>query len=458
MIVERDLVEAVRYRWQLVAGSVAIVLLLVAVWTLVSPRLYSSTAKLLFDSFETDPGATTGGTAVSPTTTMLGTQSDIIRSSLVASQVARDLKLDQDPATIENWKQATGGRQSLSGWIGDSLLGKLGVWQAKNTNVININYVANDPEYAALVANGFANAFVGIQLRLRTEPAKVYTDWFRARTSDVRQRFEAAQARKTRFEREHGLIGGEKLDVEMSHLAELSSQLAIAESAAADLNSRAASGNGIPAEVESSGAVASLRAAAAGKAAEVRQLDATLGPNHPRLASSVAALDALNAKLGESISLAARSIRVASDAASRREADLRQRLAVQRNRVLKLSGTQDQLAILQRDVDASKAAYDAVTLRLNGARLQAEIPQTSVSLLDRASPSFYPVSPDIPTRLLLALILGLTIGVGLALLAEWLSPRVRSPLGLEHGTGLPTLVEFSRPRRLIAYHAAGGEQ
>src|SRR5688572_28479811 len=113
MIVDRDLVEAVRYRWQLVAGSVAVVLLLVAIWTLVSPRLYSSTAKLLFDSFETDPGAaTTGGTAVSPTTTMLGTQSDIIRSSLVASQVARDLKLDQDPGTIANWKQATGGRRS----------------------------------------------------------------------------------------------------------------------------------------------------------------------------------------------------------------------------------------------------------------------------------------------------------------------------------------------------------
>ena len=456
-MIDWDLIEAVRYRWRLVLASVAIVLALVMVWTLTSPRTYSANAKLLFDSFETDPVASGGGPSASALATMLGTQIDIIQSSLVASQVARDLKFDQDPGTIAAWKEATGGRQSIDAWIGSSLLAGLSVWQAKNTNVLNITHSASDPEYAAQVANGFADAFVAIQLRLRTEPAKVYSDWFRDRTRDVRQRLEAAQARKTRFEREQGLIGGEKLDVEMSHLSELSSQLAVAEAAAADLNSRAASGNGIPAEVESSGLVGSLRAAAATKAAEVRQLQATLGPNHPHLVSANEALAALNAKLGEAISHASRSVRVASDAANRREGDLRSRLAVQRDRVLKLSGTQDQLAVLQRDVDAAKTAYDAVIQRLNSTRLQSEIPQTSVSLLDRASPSSYPDSPDVSLRIILALVLGLTIGVGLAVAVEWLAPRVRSPAGLQQVTGLSTLAEFERPRRLLAYNHVGVE-
>lgn len=453
-MIERDMIDAVRHRWRLVLGAVAVALALVAVWTLTSPRVYSSTSKLLFDSFQADPVAK-GDSSSSAMATMLGTQTDIIRSSLVASQVVRDLKLDQDPATIAKWKQATGGRQSLDSWLGDGLLNSLGVWQSKNTNVLNLTYSGSDPEFAAKAANGFANAFVAIQLRLRTEPAKVYSDWFRDRTRDVRQRLEAAQARKTRFEREHGLIGGEKLDVEMSHLSELSSQLAVAEAAAADLNSRAASGNGVPAEVESSGLVAGLRASAAAKSAEVRQLQTTLGPNHPSLISSTAALDAINAKLGDAIAYATRSVRVASDAANRREGDLRARLSVQRDRVLKLSGTQDRLAVLQRDVDAAKLAYDSVIQRLNATRLQSEIPQASVSLLDRANPSFYPVSPNVSLRFLLALVLGLTIGVGLVVLVEWLAPRVRSSAGLQYGTGLPTLVEFERPRRLLAYQPVG---
>lgn len=444
-----DLLWGVRHRWKLVALSIAATLIAVAIWTALSPRVYSSAATLLFDDF---PSEMEGGAAApqpAAMATLLGTQADIIRSEAVASEVVRDLGWGRKVAASEADQQA----DRVTAY---ALLAGLTVTPSRNTNVMAVEYKARDPEAAALVANGFADAFVKIQLRLKTEPAKVYSDWFQDRTRDVRDRYEKAQARLTRFQQEKGLIGGEKQDLELNHLAQLSTELAGAEGAAADMRSRASSGASLAPEVQMSPAVANLRSAVAVKTAEMEQLGKTLGPNHPGMMATRAGLAALNAKLDQAIAQGAQSVQTASTAAGTREADLRQRLANQRQRVLTLSGTQDQVAILQRDVDAAKAAYDAVTQRLNGARLKAEIPQTSVRVLDRARVSSYPVSPNIALRLVLGLLLGLFVGLGLAALVERLAPRVRTPAGLEQSVGLTTLVDLAEHRqKALSYDSRG---
>ncbi|PTQ12347.1 hypothetical protein CLG96_07385 [Sphingomonas oleivorans] len=450
-----DFMAAMRHRWKLVLGCLMATLLVIAVWTFFSPRIYASSATLLFDSLASEAEGGAGAAPPMAMASVLGTQADIIRSALVASQVVRNLELEQSPAVIARWTDATGGRGDINSWLVNSLLTNLTVVPTRNTNVMAVQYQASDPEFAALVTNGFADAFVKTQLRLRTEPAKVYSDWFQDRTRDVRARYEETQARLTRFQQEKGLIGGEKLDVELSHLAELSNQLAAAEGAAADARARAAGGGAMSPEVQSAPGVVGVRAAVVAKAAEVQQLETTLGPNHPQLITARAALGVLNSELNQAVAAATRSLQVASSAAQLREAELRERLAAQRQQVLKLSGVQDQLAVLQRDVDAAKLAYDNVTQQLNGARLKSEIPQTNVSILDRAGVPFYPVSPNVALRLILGLLLGLGIGIGLAALLEWLSPRVRSSAGLRDSVGLSTLVDLDEHRRSRNQQARG---
>ena len=119
-------------------------------------------------------------------------------------------------------------------------------------------------------------------------------------------------------------------------------------------------------------------------------------------------------------------------------------VAAQRERVLRLASAQDEMAVLQRDVDSSRAAYDAVTARLNEVRLQSEIPQTNVSVLDRATAPTLPSSPDVALRLLLGIVGGVFAGVMLALFLEWRRPRVRTIDGFERATGLPVLADLSR--------------
>ena len=113
------------------------------------------------------------------------------------------------------------------------------------------------------------------------------------------------------------------------------------------------------------------------------------------------------------------------------------------------------MAVLQRDVDTARNAYDAVTTRLNEVRLQSEIPLSNVSLLDRAVPPALPSSPNVALRVLLGLLAGLFVGVVTALFLEWRNPRVRTVGGLVSLTGAPVLADLNRGPRLLALPASG---
>lgn len=447
-----DLLMAIRQRWHLVAAVLVATLVLVGIWTALSPRQYVAAATLLFD--DDSGGLQQASTPQQPAAaaTLLGTQADIIRSQTVALQVMRRMDLASNPAVVARWREQTGGKGSVETWLAGTLQANVSAVPTRNTNVLAVSFRSSDPDFAAAIANGFADAYVATQLRLRTEPAKVYSEWFADRTRDVRQRWEAAQAKLARYQQEHGLIGGEKLDVELGHLNELTAQLAAAEGASADMNSRASRATASP-EVQTSPAVVSLRGALAAKTAEAQQLAATLGPNHPDMMAARAAVASLNAKLAEAVSAASGSVLASSQSASQREADLRARLSAQRQHVLRLQGPQNDLAVLQRDVDTAKLAYDTVGQSMNGARLRAMIPQTNVNVLDRAEAPFYPSSPNIPLRLTLAVLLGLGLGLGLAALVEWLSPRVRTGEGVAENTGLATLIELDTHRQARAARA-----
>ncbi len=112
--------------------------------------------------------------------------------------------------------------------------------------------------------------------------------------------------------------------------------------------------------------------------------------------------------------------------------------------ILALAGHQDQLAILQRDVDTARAQYDSVTQRLSAMRMQSALPQANASILDRASPSYMPVSPNVPMRFLLGGALGLALAITLALFLEWRRPRFRTDFGLEQLTGVPVMASLER--------------
>jgi uncharacterized protein involved in exopolysaccharide biosynthesis len=94
-------------RWRVALGVLALVTLGAAAVNFLLPKRYTATASVLVDVKTPDPilGVLPG--VMSPA--YMATQVDIIESDRVGLQVVKRLKLDQNPAMQQQWRDATGG-------------------------------------------------------------------------------------------------------------------------------------------------------------------------------------------------------------------------------------------------------------------------------------------------------------------------------------------------------------
>lgn len=431
-----DLISAIRQRIALVLAVAALVFLVVAAIGFSQHRAYTATSSLLVDLTQRDPANSkdSGTDNTSVVDSIIGTQMDIIRSDAVLGEVARSRPRFQTAelgATPDVRVQ-----RALA-----VLRRELAVSSEKGSNVIRLSLTTGDATEAADTLNAITDTFLAKQVSLRTVAARGNARWYDTRTRDVRQRLEDAQRRLSDFQRQHGIVGVNRMDVEADRVRSLSTELVAAQAASAAAQSK--SGSAAQPEVASATIVQDLQREIGLQAGKVAELSKTLGPNHPDMIAANAQLSALRAQLGNARGVQTQALTAASSAASRREASLRADLAAQQARMLALSGVQDELNVLQRDVDAARQTYDTVRQRYNEATLQSEVSQASASRLDRAAAPILPSKPNLMLWLVAAIVLGGGAGLAVGIGREMLSPRLRTPAGTARSLDLDVLADMT---------------
>lgn len=437
-----DLIEALKARWLLVAAIASVLFVLIAAIALTQPRQYLGTSSLLLDLSQTDPTATSEQQQGRvETDSIIATQLDLIKSAKVSDAIAKAAGfVDQTPADLP----ADARLQQAAARVRAGL----SVTTGRQSNVLQLQYLDADPQVAARVANLAAQIYMREQVGLRASSARGSAEWFEARTADVRRRYEVAQKRLSDFQRANDIIGVGRMDLEAEKLKNLSAHLVQAQADAAAAHSK--SGSAAVPEVATSLVVQNIEESVATQAAKVSELSKTLGPNHPQMTAAKAQLAELQAGLNKARGNQAASMTANSSAASRREAELRGEMSAQEGRMIRMSGVQDQLMVMQRDVEAARQTYDTVRQRFNEAALKSQISQPNASLLDEATVPLFPARPNIPLWMVAGLALGLLAGVAVVVLGEILKPRVRTASGLGAATELDVIADLTtatRPRR-----------
>lgn len=429
-------------RWRVVLYTLAATVATTLIVSLLLPSQYTAGTAVVVDVKSPDPimGTVLPG-LISPG--YMATQIDIIQSNKVAYRVIKMLKLDENPTAREQWQDDTEGRGSIESWLAELLKKKLDVKPSRESNVISISYTATDAKFAQVVANAFAQAYIEANIDLRAEPAKQYAAWFDARSKQLRDQLEAAQARLSAYQREKGIVAvDERLDVENARLAELSTQLVIAQGQRVESGSRQTQARGDAAslpEVMQNPLVQGLKADLARQEAKLEELAGQLGRNHPQYQRLQAEVDALRDKVDAETRRVAGSIGTANRVNLQKESDIRAALEAQKTRVLELKQQRDELSVLQREVESAQRAFDLVTQRLTQTNLESQVSQTNVVLLNPAAEPIDPSSPKILLNLVLAIFLGTLLGVGAALLMEMTDRRVRAAEDIVEFAGLAVL-------------------
>ncbi|MCL2874956.1 MAG: chain length determinant protein EpsF [Betaproteobacteria bacterium] len=429
-------------RWIIFAIPAGVVLLTLTI-SLLLPKQYRATASLVVDMKVADP--LLGVPQVLQG--YLATQIDIIGSERVAQRVVTLTRMDQVAEYREQWREETKGEGGDSGfrvWLGILLRKRLDVRPSttRESNIINISYQAPNPTFAAAIANAFSQAFIEINVELKVNPARQYKDWFDKQTKDVRDDLEAAQRKLSAYEQEHGILAGDgRFDVENMRLAELNSQLSLAQGQRAESSSRqsqAGSAESLP-EVMANPVVSSLKTELARLEADRSQLSERLGENHPMMRELNEKIAEQRQRVDMEIQRVARSLGTTSRISTARVKEITEAIDKQQARVLELKKHRDQIAVLQRDIENAQKAYDLVTQRLAQTNLESQTQQTNVSVLTPATPPLEHSSPKIMLNTVIAVFLGIMLGVGIALLLELSDQRVRGNEDIVQNMDVPLL-------------------
>ena len=439
-------------RWLVFGVATATVAAGLAVSFLLPPR-FVATVSLVVDTKSTDP--VTGALMPVPLLpTYVATQVDVIASHNVALKVVDKLQLAQLLEVREQFHAATGGAGSVRDWLADQLLRQIDVRPSRESSVININYAASNPLSAAQLANAFADAYIQASLELKVDPARRQSGWFEGQVAELRAALEKSQENLSAYQQKSGILGAEadRLDVENARLAELSSQLVAAQRAMYDAETRqkqmAAAGNRqrvdeLP-DVMGNPLVQSLKAERVRAQSKLAEIGGRYDRNHPQYLSAAAELESLESKLTAELNTAKGSITQAAQIARRQVDEIEQALERQKARVLQLSQERDKLAVLTRDVESARSAYDTALQRHTHVRLESRLDQTDIAVLNPAIPPLVPVFPKVPLNIVLSVLIGAMLGAGAALLLEMMNRRIRSRDDLAYAAGVPVLAEIPR--------------
>ncbi len=425
----RQLLSVLIARWKVVLFTFGVVVGIAAAYSLLTPKQYSATAEVLIDLKSADP--ILGTLPAMASSTYVTTQLDVIRSTRIALNVVRKLKLDENPDLRQSWMEATNGRGDLQNWVAQLLQRNLVVKPSRDSNVIDVTYYGNNPKFAAGLANAFVQAYVDTTLQLKVDPARLYSGFFDERSKKLRDELEQTQQRLSTYQREKGIVAtDERLDVEVSRLNELSSQLVSLQALAADSSIRLGqvkrNGDQMQ-EVLQNPLISGLKSDLARQEARLQELSAKLGPNHPQIVEAVASIESIKAKLASETSRITNGLGVTSTINKAREIELRAALDAQRNKVLKTKQLRDELQILQRELENAQRAYDGVVSRGNLTALESQSQQTNIAVLSQAAEPTEPTSPRIFFNLAVAVVIGAVLALFAGLLHELLDRRVRSP-------------------------------
>jgi len=394
---------------------------------LIIPPSYQGKTRVMINTLKPDPvtGELIGNQSAR---TVLMTQAELIKDVGVAGQAVDQLGWLANADIIRQYNGQGGSDNDLRRAMAQRIVERTNVEIVTGTNMLEIMFRAATPDEARAMANALRDAFVESTLNGRRRDAARNADWFTQQAVKERDLLAKADAAKTDYEREVGIVMQDsQTDVETARLRALSQQPGLNAPVVA---------MPVPQSTASSTQLAALDA-------QIAQAQKTLGPNHPQMIAMKAQRGVL-AKAVESEQAQARATAAAQRASSGGGAGaLDAAVRQQTSRVIANRDKIEKLNELQAEVNLHRGLMEKSLQRAGEFNKEAAVADSGISVVSEA---ITPKEPSFPKKPLIiggAFGLGAALGLFLSLLVELLRRRVRGGEDLESAVDAPLLAVIS---------------
>ncbi|MBI5510225.1 MAG: polysaccharide biosynthesis tyrosine autokinase [Deltaproteobacteria bacterium] len=474
-------------------GVLGLSLLAGALVNIRTPRVYSSQATMIIEL--TEPEVLTnvrgvydlGSGGYWNTKEYFSTQFRIIKSRAVAERVAARLgmsgaslaeelaalgpesleaKVSGDvlagvPESLKNrialtGRDKTGSREEMvaalrafdaTGYV----LGKIQVVPVRDSRLVNIGIEDTDPERAALLANAVADAYEELNLDQKLGFTRSAVDWLSDQVQDLRAKLEASEKALYDFKKDNNIVSvsmEDRQNMDSQTMSQLNQALTLVLTQRRALESKRkvielARQSGLDADTLDAAIASPLIQRLKQSYSDLRQEQVELGQkyteDHPKLVGLRRKIALVQQDLNTEIDKMLRSLDEQYTAAVDTERRLKADIDEVKGEALAINKKELDYVRLKRDRDNNAALYDVVIKRQKEADLTQMLRVNNVRKLEAALPSRSPIRPKIAFNFLVALIIGVLGGLGMAFVADFLDNTLKNQEQVEQRLGLPTL-------------------
>ncbi|HUU42086.1 MAG TPA: polysaccharide biosynthesis tyrosine autokinase, partial [Desulfatiglandales bacterium] len=412
------------------------------------------------------------------------TQYKIIESRTVAREVIKRLRLEDSQEffpkpkndflsslklsiqeTVIFWKDSilsllkTDG-EGISKKIGEyapdsslvsNFIGRITVSPIRNSRLVDVNFQAIDPVLAARIVNTLADSYIDRNLETKLRAIQDAVKWLHSRIEEERQRVENAEQALLRYKEKHSIVTDFSSDVEnitAQKLAQLNSQVVEAESKRVEAETRykqAMAMEGTPDMLDSIPEVLNNELIRQIKSMEVElykrtsELSKKYGQKHPQMVAIDSEIETLRKRKAQEVNRVINSLKNEYKVSLAKEDSLKAALVKQKNESLDLNQKAIEYGVLRREAESARQMYELLIKRFKETSLTEDMKTGNIRIIDRAEVPQYAVKPKKRLNILLAIIVGLVTGTGLAFFFDYLDNTIKTPEDVKQYLRIPYL-------------------
>jgi capsular exopolysaccharide synthesis family protein len=392
----------------------------------------------------------------------LKTQAAILSSrSLLEGAVRRLMKAGF-------YGKADAALEAKSSRLAGDLQQRVKVQTADDTQVITVVVVGAFPDRVAQSANAIADQYVDSNEESRVSMANQAVAWLTTKLAEQRTKLAAAEEDLRVYKDKEKIVAPDDADpfstLNLSRLndeylttrfqrMEKQTRLSTMKKNrdARSAHGRNSATGSLDAEIQRK-LRESLETEYVQAQVDLKNLSQRYGPEHPDIITLKEKVDKIAKELDGLGEPAARpesapvvtetqisDLQAEVSALTQKEAALSEALEAHKAQARTLSRTGAGYTLRKQAVDLNRQTYNDLLTRLNEAQLSSQIKAAAVKVLDRAEPPRSPIEPQPARNLIVAILLGLVLGVGLATFTEVLDRRIKNPEEAVHYLRLPLL-------------------
>lgn len=376
------------------------------------------------------------------------TQLQLIKSSAVAQKVVKKLSLEKTyasyfPESRELFERDTPPTEFLT----DVIRNGIKVVPIKNTKIVNIGFLSTDPEFAVLVANSVAEAYIEQMLEIRMSFSRYSIAWMTEKAEEEKEKLETSEKELQGYMRQHDIVAlQDRIALTPEKVTEFNAQLIKAETKRKELETLYSQitkaslkdAETIPA-IASDASLQALRGQIGNAEANIQDLSKKYGKKHPSMIKANEELKLLNERKRQEINRIIATIKNEYELARANELSLQGALSKSKSEAIKLNEKYIQYGVLAREAETNKQLYDALMKGVKEQSVTGELQNLRIWVVEKAKKPGSPVKPNKVLNVLLGIIIGLVGGGGLAFFFEYLDNTVKTPEELESRFGQAVL-------------------